>query len=201
MTDEIATEDEPARRSIGAKRNPDSAEAILEAAEELLRDKGYAGFSIEAVAKRARAGKPTIYRWWPNKTALLLEVYQRQKGQVDYSDTGSIEEDMFRFMKSLFHQWRETQTGEIFRSLVAEAQQDDAALKALAHYAGTRRGRTRQIVERAQKRGEVRADVMPEVVADLLAAYAWIHLLTDRLYESDETIRAAVAVIANGIKS
>ena len=62
------------RRSIGSRRNPETQEAILEAAEALLLEGGVAGFSIEAVARRARAGKPTIYRWWPNKTALLLEV-------------------------------------------------------------------------------------------------------------------------------
>ena len=63
------------RRSIGARRNPESAEAILEAAEAVLLESGYAGFSIEAVARKARAGKPTIYRWWPSKAALLLDVY------------------------------------------------------------------------------------------------------------------------------
>ena len=63
------------RRSIGARRNPASEEAILDAAEAVLRENGIAGFSIEAVARRARAGKPTIYRWWPHRTALMLDVY------------------------------------------------------------------------------------------------------------------------------
>ena len=67
------------RRSIGSARNPQSQEAILEAAEAIFADEGYAGFSIEAVARRAKAGKPTIYRWWPSKAHLLLDVYTRQK--------------------------------------------------------------------------------------------------------------------------
>ena len=49
------------RKSIGARRNPDSADAILDAAEAVLAEAGYAGFSIEAVARRARAGKPAFY--------------------------------------------------------------------------------------------------------------------------------------------
>ena len=69
----------PARRtSIGAQRNPDSEEAILAAAEAILIEEGFAAFSIEAVARRAKAGKPTIYRWWPSKAALLLDVYHRK---------------------------------------------------------------------------------------------------------------------------
>src|SRR5690554_2407569 len=63
------------RVSIGARRSPETETAILDAAEALLREGGLAGFSIEGVARRARAGKPTIYRWWPNKTRLLLDVY------------------------------------------------------------------------------------------------------------------------------
>ncbi|WP_281015677.1 TetR family transcriptional regulator, partial [Mesorhizobium sp. M00.F.Ca.ET.216.01.1.1] len=74
-------------------RNPESADAIVEAAEAVLREAGYAGFSIEAVARRARAGKPTIYRWWPSKAALLIEVYQRQK-HVETPDTGNVEDDL-----------------------------------------------------------------------------------------------------------
>jgi AcrR family transcriptional regulator len=206
MFDELqgadVTEDvKETRRSIGARRNPESAEAILEAAEAVLIEQGYAGFSIEAVARRARAGKPTIYRWWPSKAALLLDVYQRQKRDLDFGPGASLEDDMFRFVRSLLRQWRDTPTGNIFRSIVAEAQSDEAAAKALADYARGRRAHTGQIVERAKARGEVAADVDATIVADMLSGYAWIHLLTGRLDEDDETIRSAVAIIARGATS
>lgn len=190
---------EKARRSIGAKRNPDSADAIRDAAEAVLLESGYAGFSIEAVARRARAGKPTIYRWWPSKAALLLDVYQRQKRDIDYADTGSLEEDIFRFLKSLFRQWRETPAGSIFRSFVAEAQSDATASAALADYTRERRIQSGKIVERAKARGEVAAGVDPAIVADMLSGYAWIHLLTNRLDEDDETMRKAVQGIVKGV--
>jgi len=187
------------RRSIGARRNPESAEAILDAAEALLVEQGYSGFSIEAVARRARAGKPTIYRWWPSKTALLLDVYQRQKRDVVYPDTGTLEEDLFVFSRSLFAQWRDTPVGQIFRSIVAEAQSDPNAAKALAEYGAQRRKNTGQIIERAIARGEARADVDPRIVADLVSSYAWTHLLTDRLGEDDGTLRAAIRYVVRGI--
>ena len=186
------------RRSIGAKRNPESADAIIEAAEAVLREAGYSGFSIEAVARRARAGKPTIYRWWPSKAALLIEVYQRQK-RVETPDTGNIEEDLVGFLKNLFAHWRDTPSGNVFRSLVAEAQSDETAAAALADYSKGRRGHTGRIVERAKTRGEVVADVDAEIVADLIASYAWRHLLTNRLDEDEATIRAAVRYVVRGI--
>ncbi|RRI00671.1 TetR/AcrR family transcriptional regulator [Mesorhizobium tamadayense] len=187
-----------ARKSIGARRNPESAEAILGAAEAVLSEAGYSGFSIEAVARRARAGKPTIYRWWPSKAALLLDVYQRQK-RVDTPDTENLEEDLVGFLKNLFSHWRETSSGSVFKSLIAEAQSDETAAAALADYARGRRAQTGQMVERAKARGEVAADVDAELVADLVASFAWTHLLTNRLDEDEATIRTAVRYVVRGI--
>ena len=190
--------EDPARRSIGARRNPDSAEAILDAAVAVLVEAGYAGFSIEAVARRARAGKPTIYRWWPSKAALLLEVYKRQK-RVAVPDTGNLEDDLVGFLQNLFSHWRDTSSGSVFRSLVAEAQSDEAAAVALTGYADGRRSHTARIIERAKVRGEVAADVDAALVADLVASYAWKHLLTNRLDEDEVTIRATVRYVTSGI--
>ncbi|RJT35310.1 TetR/AcrR family transcriptional regulator [Mesorhizobium waimense] len=186
------------RRSIGARRNPDSADAILAAAEAVLAEAGYSGFSIEAVARRARAGKPTIYRWWPSKAALLLEVYQRGK-RVAVPDTGNLEEDLVGFLNNLFRHWRETSSGNVFRSLIAEAQSDETAAVALAGYAGGRRAHTGRIIERAKTRGELAADIDSALVADLVASYAWKHLLTNRLDAPEATIRKAVRYLTQGI--
>ncbi|MDH6235198.1 AcrR family transcriptional regulator [Mesorhizobium soli] len=186
------------RRSIGARRNPASADAIREAAEAVLLEAGYAGFSIEAVARRARAGKPTIYRWWPSKAALLIDVYQRQK-RVDNPDTGNLEDDLVQFLQSLFQHWRDTPAGSIFRSVIAEAQTDETAATALTEYAHNRRAHTGRMVARAIERGEVRADIEPTVVADLVASYAWVHLLTGRINEDGATTRVAIRAIVRGI--
>lgn len=186
------------RKSIGAKRNPESADAIIEAAEAVLREAGYAGFSIEAVARRARAGKPTIYRWWPSKAALLIEIYQRQK-HVETPDTGNVKDDLAGFLENLFAHWRDTPSGNIYRSLIAEAQSDEAAATVLAEYSRERRSHTGRIIERAKARGEVAADVDAGIVADLIASYAWRHLLTGRLDEDEAAIRAAVGYITRGI--
>ncbi len=178
------------RHSIGARPNPASADAIRAAAEEILAEKGYGGFSIEAVARRARAGKPTVYRWWPSKAALLLDVYHRQK-RLPTPDTGSLEEDVYRFLRGLLDQWRETPSGTIFRSILAEAQSDEKSAAALAAYAGDRRQHTGRMIARAQERGEAAASIDPLVAADLIMACAWTHLMTGRTDASDAEIRAA----------
>ncbi|RWB25675.1 MAG: TetR/AcrR family transcriptional regulator [Mesorhizobium sp.] len=187
-----------ARKSIGARRNPDSADAILDAAEAVLVEAGYSGFSIEAVARRARAGKPTIYRWWPSKAALLFDVYQRLK-RVDNPDTGNLEDDLVGFLKNLFSHWHETSSGSVFRSLIAEAQSDATVAAVLVEYTKGRHAHTAQMIERAKARGEVAADVDSTLVADLVASFAWTHLLTNRLDEDEATLRRAVGYVVKGI--
>src|SRR5690606_2457230 len=99
MTD-LSTQPE-SRRSIGAARNPESHAAILEAAEAILAEQGCAGFATEAGARRAKAGKPTSYRWWPSKAHLLLEVYTRLKENMLEPETGVLEDDLRIFLTNL----------------------------------------------------------------------------------------------------
>ena len=190
--------DDKKRASIGARRSPETEAAILDAAETLLREGGLANFSIEAVARRARAGKPTIYRWWPNKTRLLLDVYLRQKTSMESIDTGSIEGDCLALLEGLLASWK-SGAGHVFRSVFAEAQNDEAAAEALRDYAADRRAVTGRLFERASMRGELADDADPAIAAELIAAYAWSRLLTGRLEASRQELEATVRQMLRGV--
>jgi len=195
MTDLSTNE---SRRSIGAARNPESHEAILEAAEAILVEQGYAGFSIEAVARRAKAGKPTIYRWWPSKAHLLLDVYTRLKDDMVEPDTGTLEGDFRLFLTNLLAFWAGA-PGGVFRSLIAEAQTDDKAGEALREYCFDRIRHTARLIDRAKARGEVRAEVDSLAGSDLLSAYAWKLLLTGRLEGTEHEVAAVAGIMARGL--
>ncbi|MFN7009525.1 MAG: TetR/AcrR family transcriptional regulator [Allorhizobium sp.] len=186
------------RTSIGSQRNPASEEAILRAAEEILLEGGLPAFSIEAVARRAKAGKPTIYRWWPSKAALLLDVYHRQKDGVPHPDTGDIRKDLSQFLAGLLSFWRDG-GGAIFRSIIAEAQSDPAALAALRAYAVSRCRQSGGILKRGQARGELRADIDPELLIELFSGFAWNRLLTSRLDVSQSQIDQIVSAVVDGV--
>src|SRR5688500_10386704 len=70
------------RASIGSRRNPASTRAILDAARHILLRDGVAGFSIDAIAREARCGKPTVYRWWPDKLALLADLHAEAAAEL-----------------------------------------------------------------------------------------------------------------------
>jgi len=50
---------------------------ILDAAREVFHERGLAGASMDEIAGRARAGKPTIYARFPTKEALFAAVVMR----------------------------------------------------------------------------------------------------------------------------
>lgn len=186
------------RRSIGSVRNPAAEDAILDAATAILAEGGYAAFSIEAVARRAKAGKPTIYRWWPSKAHLLLDVYARLKESMQDVDTGTLEGDLAGFLTNLTTFWQ-GQSGSVFRSLVAEAQTDPVAADALAAYSDGRVVHTAALIERAKARGELRDDVDSHAASDLLSAFAWKLALIGRLEDPEHRIPQIAAIMARGM--
>lgn len=198
---ELADDIDDRRRSIGARRNPETEEAILEAAEALMAEVGISGFSIEAVAKRARAGKPTIYKWWPNKTALLLDVYHRRKPANVHMDTGSVEGDVFAFLTGVFAHWGDTGAGQVFRFVIAEAQRDAAAAASLLEYSAERRIQSGEIFQRGIERGELSADIDVGLCADMLAGFIWQRLLTGRIERDPAQLRLVARQMVRGLEA
>lgn len=188
------------RASIGARRNPETETAVIAAARALLSERGYAGFSFDEVARRAGAGKPTLYRWWPTRAALLMEVYSAEKAAtMPSTDTGTLAGDLVAYTLALWTFWRDTPTGRAFRGLIAEAQAGEAAQVLLREkFLPERLKDVRALFERAADRGEIRA----QAVEDLLALYVgfnWYRLTTGRIEEDAAAIlRMAHLLTAGG---
>ena len=58
----------------GRPRSEQARRAVLDAAHALFNDGGYAAATVEAIAARSGVAKTTIYQWWPNRAALLVDV-------------------------------------------------------------------------------------------------------------------------------
>ena len=64
------------------RRGPALEAAILGAAWDELRTTGYAGFTIDAVARHAGTSRPVLYRRWPNVQAVVAELMTREFGML-----------------------------------------------------------------------------------------------------------------------
>ncbi|MDP3855841.1 TetR/AcrR family transcriptional regulator [Phenylobacterium sp.] len=188
------------RASIGAMRNPETHRAILDAAAAVLEESGYAGFSMDAVARRANSSKPTIYRWWRNKAALIMEVYEEaSEAALAATDTGSLRGELILRLTTLWTWWEETWGGEGLRSIVAEAQLDPVTLDELrSRFVPRRIEFIRLVFDRAVARGELADASGVEVAVAHLIGTSWLYLLTGRLQER-EVIAPHVDAVVKGL--
>src|SRR3954462_12535602 len=115
-----------------ARRSERAHRAILDAAYELALERGPAKGTVEAIAARAGDGKQTIYRWWPSKGALLLDVLVDAVGAVsEMPDTGDVVADLTTQMPAVKDLFR-ADSARFYTGLIAEAQADDAVARGLA---------------------------------------------------------------------
>lgn len=184
------------RPRTGNRRDPNAHAAILAAAAEILAERGPSGFAIEAVARRAGVGKPTIYRWWPTRTALLLEVIEQEKLPSLQAIAGAdLAEDLGTVMVVAWRFWRDSPSGRAYRGLLAEAQASEAQMHDLRAWLATRRGHVAAALDRARARGEVPGHVDAELLTDMLYGFCWYRLLTGQIGD-EAAARAAGAALA-----
>jgi AcrR family transcriptional regulator len=169
----------PARRPhAGRRRNELARQAVLDAALRLLREQGYPGLSMEALARAAGAGKHTLYRWWPSKAAVVAEAAAaRAAAEVAIPDTGTLDGDLEAFLTKTFRAADHPEIAPVLRTLAAEAQRDPAAAQTLREFTAQRRQVLRQLLQRGDSRGELRRDVDIDLLVDAAYGVFWYRFL------------------------
>jgi AcrR family transcriptional regulator len=149
--------------------DPGVDDAIASAALTLLVERGFARMTIEAVAKAAGVGKPAIYRRFSDKADLVAHVISRQLPVLEPPDLGDSRAEL----------WRAVEQGlpadgpayvRLIGGLISEQDRHPELIEAFRHRVLLpRRAIVRAIIERAQTRGDVRADIDAEAALDLMA--------------------------------
>jgi AcrR family transcriptional regulator len=170
-------------RSPGRPRSDASRTAILKAAYQILRQSGFAGFTVEGVAARAGAGKATIYRWWQTKGKLAIEAFLVALApQLDAApETHSPLADLRAHVQRAATIYR-GRAGQLLRELIALGQEDSETSRVLrTDFVAPRYGHAIRLLRRAQAAGELAADVDIEVLADALWGPIFHRLLVSRM--------------------
>lgn len=168
----------PARAARrGRPRDERCDVAITAAALALLRERGFPGVTVEAVAARAGVGKATIYRRWPSREALVADVLRSVTSELAVVDTGDLRADLKRFARALARHLAEHLGGGLLPALVASAVADPEVRALLQRLAAERRTGPVALVRRAVARGELRPGTDPEVLVDLIAGPLFYRLL------------------------
>jgi AcrR family transcriptional regulator len=147
----------------------DREHEILAAALDVLSEVGYDRLTMDAVAARAHASKATLYRRWNGKVSLVIDAICSAKQPEEMPDTGTLRGDLIAAFCGLGGLTsRDSSQG--FTSVITALTRDEEFATAFRRdVVGPKTQRTRELFERARRRGELRDDVDLDLLAPALA--------------------------------
>jgi len=171
--------------SPGRPRDPELDRRIAQAALDLFGDAGWAGFAMEAVARRAGVGKASVYLRWSSKEALLTDAVQLRLVRVTDVDTGSLRGDL----EELATQVLDLYAGRTSRAALRLGLEAAAIPGVAEQYRAWRLAQTlaaRAIVRRGLARGELPAGTSVTLLLDTLVGGAMMHAMSTPAERRDE---------------
>ena len=157
---------------------------------------------MEAVTRRAGVGKAALYRRWPAKEAMVIDLVSRAVSaytvdQARAIDTGSLRGDVEAFLADTVAVLRHPLVSRIVPDLFAEAIHNPALGQALGTAGLVRRSTATQLLRRAIDRAELPEDLDVDLALDLLAAPLQFRILFTSMTTDDAYLsRLATAIIA-----
>src|SRR5689334_2830652 len=104
----------------GRPRNLETEKAILAASYDLLLENGFGTVTVDKIAERAKVSKATIYKWWPNKAAVVMDGFlSAAMARLPVPDTGSAITDIV-IQASNLAQFLTSREGKVINELIAE---------------------------------------------------------------------------------
>lgn len=191
-----------AKTGRGRPRSPETREKILKAAYEMLNEVGFMDLTIEGVAARAEVGKPTIYRRWKTKSALVMDAFLKYvTPEIAFLDTGVAKEDFRQQMQKVV-KLMNSPKGEVLANVIGCGQADEELIKAFRkNWLTHRREDAKQIFQRGVERGELRKDIDAEVAIDALYSPLFYRLLLKHQPLTSEFVDELIDVVIEGLKN
>lgn len=172
------------KRPPGRPRSEQARVSILSTTLKLLAEAGFTNLTIEEVADRAGVGKATVYRWWPNKAALIADAFASSTvDRLHFPNTGSVATDINRQMRQLIKVFRSPR-GRIVSAILAAGQSDPGLISAFRErFLIPRRREAYATLRRGIVRGELRKGIDLDLVLDSLYGPIYMRFLIqhDRL--------------------
>ncbi len=188
------------RASTGNRRNPETHKAIIKAASDLIQETG--DLTFEEVARRSGAGKATIYRWWPQKIELFIEVYNSQfKTEEEPPDFGDMKKEIDFLVASTLRTWDESSpSGKAFLYLLTKLHNQYPNVREMRQrFMPKQREYFKKVLQKGLARGQLREGLDLDVVTDVLFGFTWHCLLSNQLDPEAVQLKQTMDIICYGI--
>lgn len=167
------------RRRVGPRRSEASTNAVLDAAYTELAEQGWRGFSVDRVAKSARASKQTIYRWWKTPACLAVESVLRRVPEARSAQDAR--ERITAVVEPMLSMLRSGDGAHAWRGALLAAADDEAAGEVFRGWLGERvRVPVRHVLAEMALRGQVRRDWDIDTTMELMLGPVWHRLIAMR---------------------
>lgn len=161
---------------------------------EMLRQ-GNSSFSVAEVAKRAGMHRSTVYRWWPTRLDLVKEALTLHTARLVVPNTGSWAADVRAVTRELADFFSDPVEAAMNAVLASDTDSEVASTQR-EHWAPIMRDLS-SVVDRAKARGEVRDDVHPGFVLEIIVGPLLLHTTFGRKTISHATIDAIADLVTN----
>jgi AcrR family transcriptional regulator len=143
--------------------------AIMDAVYALLQKKSVRDLTMEEIAKRAGVGKPTLYKWWPTKSHLVLAMLrERMAPNLAVPTVVGAEESLRLRVRQLIEAFNGP-FGTMVAGLIGEGQSEPAIRQQFFdRLVGPRRTATIADLQRGKDKGELRSDTEPDLLNDAI---------------------------------
>lgn len=178
--------------------------AITSAMFDQLAETGYARMSMDAVARRAGVGKAAVYRRWPSKQAMLIDLVGAavRRNVPEVPDAGSLAGDVRGFLDVIVAQAADPRIKRIALDVLVETTRTPELAAALNDVvAQPRRTVAAAVLTRAIDRGELSVDLDRELALDLLISPLLMRLLVAADQVDDAYLARLTKVIVTGLNA
>ena len=186
----------------GRPRNVETHKSILSTSYELLLEDGFKAVTVDKIAERAKVSKATIYKWWPNKAAVIMEGFlYAATARLPVPDTGSTFQDILIHATSLTR-FLTSREGNIIKELIGEGQLDsNLALEYRERFFQPRRMQAKELFEKGIQRGDLKENLDVELCIDLVYGPIFYRLLITGDELNDSYMHDLVTNAFEGIRS
>lgn len=174
--------DEGEKRRVGPKRSEASTNAVLVAAYTELSEHGWRGFSVDRVAKNAKASKQTIYRWWKSAACLAVDSALTTLAEKPAGPAGNdVRDRISALIEPMLVAVRTGDGAHAWRgALLAAADDQDAGEIFRAWFSESVKIPLRHILAEQALKGSIRRDWDIDLATELLFGPVWHRLIAMR---------------------
>jgi AcrR family transcriptional regulator len=182
QTTEPATADEAEKRRVGPKRSEASTNAVLVAAYTELSEHGWRGFSVDRVAKNAKASKQTIYRWWKSAACLAVDAALATLSEKPISPASNdVRDRISALIEPMLIAVRTGDGAHAWRgAILAAADDQDAGEIFRAWFSESVKIPMRHILAEQALKGTIRRDWDIDLATELMFGPIWHRLIAMR---------------------